>query len=593
MTTNDKLKAVRAEMMKQGVDAIIVPTGDPHQNEYLPEFYKSRAWVSGFSGSAGTVVITMDHAGLWTDSRYFLQAEMQLADSEFVLHKLIVQGAPEFAEWLQKNLGHGKTIGFDSRVMALGTASNLIERFEKAGFNVNTEADPIGNAWTNRPAISAAMVFEHDQSYAGLSRMQKISMIRKEMLGYGADYFLVTALDDIGWLLNLRGRDIECNPVFISYVLISPEKVYLFVDPNKISPELEATLLADNIKIKDYGSIDHYLAEIQSSSSILISPNSISFNLFQKINTHNIIQKDSPVMIAKSIKNEIEQGHIRRSMVKDGIALTHFFMWLEKELAAGNDHTEYDLAQQLIHFRSQQEGYYGESFDAIIGYNGNGAIIHYKPEKETAAVIKPNGVLLVDSGGQYLDGTTDITRTIALSEPTALIKDHYTRVLKGHIGIATAIFPKGTRGIQLDILARQFLWEKLITYNHGTGHGVGFFMNVHEPPQGITNALGERGVTPIAVGTFTSNEPGFYLEGSHGIRIENLVLCHPMPQNNDFLYFETVTLFPIDKTMIDMSIMTPGEINWLNNYHAKVYNEFIPFLDEESKKWLQEKCSTL
>lgn len=268
-------------------------------------------------------------------------------------------------------------------------------------------------------------------------------------------------------------------------------------------------------------------------------------------------------------------------------------MWLEKEFAAENTHTEYDLAMKLMEFRSQQPGYYGESFDAIIGYNGNGAIIHYKPEKDTAATVKPSGVLLVDSGGQYLDGTTDITRTIALSEPSANVKDHYTRVLKGHIAIANVVFPRGTRGIQLDILARQFLWEKKITYNHGTGHGVGFFMNVHEPPQGITNGLGERGITPIAPGTLTSNEPGFYEEGSHGIRIENLVLCQPVEDSTDFLEFETVTLFPIDTTMIDMNIMSNSEISWLNNYHARVFRELKPFLDNDGVQWLEMKCAPL
>lgn len=593
MNTNEKLKAVRAEMIKMGVDAIIVPTGDPHQNEYLPDYYKSREWISGFSGSAGNVVITQDHAGLWTDSRYFLQGEMQLAGSDFVLHKLAVQGAPEFADWIVKNVGPHKTVGFDSKVMALGSVNSLKEKLEQNGLKINAEADPIGNVWHDRPAISGEAIFEHDQKFAGLSRMLKITMIRKEMENMGADYFLVTALDDIGWLLNLRGRDIACNPVFLSFVLISPEKVYLFIESNKVSSELKEVLALDNISLKNYENIGNYLAEINPENSVLISPASISYYLYQQINTKHIIQRDSPIMIAKSVKNEIEQEHIRQSMVKDGVALTYFFKWLEEELATGNEHTEYDLAQQLIHFRGQQEGYYGESFDAIIGYNANGAIIHYKPEKETSAVVKPSGVLLVDSGGQYTDGTTDITRTVALSAPGAEVKDHYTRVLKGHIALANVIFPRGTRGIQLDILARQFLWEQKLTYNHGTGHGVGFFMNVHEPPQGITNGLGERGITPLAPGTLTSNEPGFYQEGSHGIRIENLVLCQPVPMNNDYLHFETVTLFPIDTTLIDKNIMTEVEINWLNNYHARVFNQLLPHLDEATKNWLELKCARI
>lgn len=580
-------------MIKAGIDAIVIPTGDPHQNEYLPDYYKTRSWISGFTGSTGTAVITMDHAGIWTDARYFLQAEMQLSDSDFVLQKLKVQGAAEHADWLVNHLDKGSTVACDGNVMSLGAVNQLKDKFDPAGIKLRTDFDPFSKIWTDRPPLSKEKIFSHALEFAGMSRMLKISMIRDEMKNVGADYFLVTALDDIGWLLNLRGRDIECNPVFNSYVLISPEKVYLFIDTEKVSEELKVELELDNIRLKDYGSISHYLAEIDASNSILISPASISYSLFSQINTTHVVQKDSPVMLAKSIKNKVEQEHIRKSMVKDGVALTHFFMWLEKEFAAERTHSEYDLAMKLIEFRSKQDGYYGESFDAIIGYNGNGAIIHYKPEESTAATVRPNGVLLVDSGGQYLDGTTDITRTIALSEPSAKVKDHYTRVLKGHIAIANVMFPRGTRGIQLDILARQFLWEKKITYNHGTGHGVGFFMNVHEPPQGITNGLGERGITPIAPGSLTSNEPGFYEEGSHGIRIENLILCQPVEGSTDFLEFETVTLFPIDTSMIDMNIMTNGEISWLNNYHSRVFRELKPFLDGEAKQWLEMKCAPL
>jgi len=593
MSIDDRLKAVRAEMLAGGIDALIVPTGDPHQNEYLPEFYKTRSWISGFTGSAGTAVITRDHAGIWTDSRYFLQAEMQMADSEFVLHKLLVQGAPEYADWIISQLGPHSVVGFDSNVMALGLVDILSAKFEAAGIGINPDFDPFKVVWKDRPGLSQEPVFELDVSYAGLTRMMKITAIREEMHKFDADYYLVTALDDIAWLLNLRGRDIECNPVFLSYVLISPEKVYLFIDAEKVGSELTDKLAEDNIRIKPYGSVANYLAEISPEHSILISPATISYGLYQKIHTQKIIQRDSPVMIAKSVKNGIEQNHVRKAMVKDGVALACFFKWLEETLSSGNTPTEYDLAQKLIEFRSRQAGYYGESFDAIIGYNANGAIIHYKPEKDSAAPVRPEGVLLVDSGGQYNDGTTDITRTIALSPVSGKIRDHYTRVLKGHIAIASAIFPKGTRGIQLDILARQFLWQEKITYNHGTGHGVGFFLNVHEPPQGITNGLGERGITPIAPGTLTSNEPGFYEEGSHGIRIENLVFCQPVPGHDGFLEFETVTLFPIDTTMIDVRIMSPEEIRWLNDYHKRVFEELSTQLDDETRSWLERKCASL
>ncbi|HQW97256.1 MAG TPA: aminopeptidase P family protein [Saprospiraceae bacterium] len=593
MDTNDKLKLLRAEMLRQNVDAMIVPTGDPHQNEYLPEYYKSRSWISGFTGSAGTAVITMNHAGVWTDSRYFLQAEMQMANSEFQLHKLNVQGSPEYADWLVEHLGSHKVVGFDAHVMPLGLVNMLQVTFDEAGISVKTDFEPFDTIWQDRPALSEASVFELDVTFAGASRAEKIARMRDEMRKHKAEYYLVTALDDIAWLLNLRGRDIECNPVFISYVLFSPEKVYLFIDKNKVDASLTDKLQSDNIFIKDYEAIHHYVAEINAESSILISPASISYGLYQQIKCRDIIQKDSPIMLAKSIKNKVEQGHIKNAMIKDGRALTHFFMWLEDALKQGKTPTEYELSRQLIVFRSQQEGYYGESFDAIIGYRGNGAIIHYKPEKETSVPVHPEGVLLVDSGGQYTDGTTDITRTIALSEVSDEIKDHYTRVLKGHIAVAAAIFPKGTRGIQLDTLARQFLWQKKITYSHGTGHGVGFFLNVHEPPQGITNGLGERGITIIAPGSLTSNEPGYYKQDSHGIRTENLVICHETKDNPDFLYFDTVTVFPIDKTMIDSSIMLPDEINWLNSYHQRVYDELAPGLDDNARIWLKAKCEPL
>lgn len=593
MNVNDKLKLLREQMLLRNIDAFIVPTGDPHQNEYLPEHYKTRAWISGFTGSAGTAVITMNYAGVWTDSRYFLQAEMQMADSEFELQKLVVQGAPEYADWLLNNLSAGKVVAFDAQVMPLGLVNLLQEKFENAGIKLVTDFEPFQTIWKSRPALSDEKIFELDVKYAGLSRKAKLDRIYNEVKRLGAKYYLVTALDDIAWLLNLRGRDIECNPVFLSYVLFGPEKVYLFVNKDKLAADLIATLESENVRIKPYHAINSFVAEINPDDAILISPASVSYGLFKSIASNHIIRGDSPIMHAKSIKNEVEQRNIRHAMVKDGRALTHFFMWLENALNSGETPTEYQLAGKLIEFRSMQEGYYGESFDAIIGYNGNGAIIHYKPEKETSAQVKPRGVLLVDSGGQYSDGTTDITRTIALSEVSDEIKDHYTRVLKGHIAVAAITFPKGTRGIQLDTLARQFLWEKEITYNHGTGHGVGFFLNVHEPPQGITNGLGERGVTVILPGSLTSNEPGYYKKDSHGIRTENLVLCHEVEGNPDFLYFETVTVFPIDKALIDTSIMRPDEIKWLNDYHQMVFEKLSPGMSEEAQEWLRIKCAPL
>lgn len=588
-----KLKALRMKMIEMGIDALIIPTGDPHQNEYLPEFYKTRQWISGFTGSAGTVVVTQDHAGLWTDGRYFLQADMQLAGTEFVLHKLIVQGAAEYADWLAVNLVKGSVISVDGNTLAIGASDILQEKLEATGQKYKITTDLFAGIWPDRPPLSVEQIFEHDVAYAGMARAQKIESIRQKMAEKNANYLLITALDDIAWLLNLRGRDIECNPVFNAYVLISPEKTILFIDQQKISPSLKDLLSADNIGIETYESINNFLTKISPDDTIQVSPASLSTALFSAIKTPNIIRADSPVMHAKAQKNFVEQSHIRTAMAKDGAALVSFFQWLEVALKGGDTPTEYDLAQKLIEFRSQQPGYYGESFDAIIGYRANGAIIHYKPEKLTSATIKPEGLLLVDSGGQYVDGTTDITRTIALGQPNDFERKCFTLVLKGNIAVSKAVFLAGTRGIQLDILARQFLWEHHLTYGHGTGHGVGFFLNVHEPPQGIVNGLGERGVTPITIGSLTSNEPGYYKEGAFGIRIENLLICQPSDADGNYLQFETVTLFPIDKTLIDASLMSKEEIAWLNQYHAKVLESISPYLNASGKSWLTDKCSPI
>lgn len=595
MQVKDRIVALRELMKANHWDAVLFLSGDPHQNEYLPEYYKSRAWISGFTGSAGTVVITKDHGGLWTDARYFLQAEQQLAGSGIELHKLKVQGAPEYGEWIAAHLPVGSIVCCDGNTISVGAAETLQSIFATKNIKLVTEQDPVATLWLDRPAKGNSTVFDHPVKYAGVSRMDKINNIRSQMDKAGVSHYLVTALDDVAWLLNLRGQDIPCNPVFMSYVLIGPGDVKFFVDSSRISQELINELKKQNIFIESYEHINSYLSAISADKSVMINPSSLSESLSRSLSHTRVVAADSFIKQAKAIKNETEQQWIRRSMAKDGVALTKFFIWLDDQLASGKTPTEYDLAQQLIICRATQENYIGESFDAIVGYKGNGAIIHYKPEKETAATVRPGGVLLVDSGGQYLDGTTDITRTISLGSPTAHEIHMNTLVLKGHIALATARFPEGTRGVQLDILARQALWNEGYNYLHGTGHGVGFFLNVHEPPQGFVNTLVERGTTPMAPGQLSSNEPGYYEKDSFGIRIENLVLCQLEKETEfgKFYHFETVTLFPIDKALIDKSLLTESELKWFNDYHQKVYAELSTGLNASEQNWLRDKCSAL
>lgn len=595
MEVKERIAALRDVMRAHGWDAVLFLSGDPHQNEYLPEYYKSRAWISGFTGSAGTVVITQDHGGLWTDARYFLQADQQLVGSGVELHKLQVQGAPEYGEWLAAHLPAGAVVCCDGNTISVGAADALRGIFAEKKIRVSTDSDPVDTLWKDRPAKGSSTVFDLPVKYAGVSRTDKINKIRSQVQSAGATHYLVTALDDIAWLLNLRGQDIQCNPVFLSYVLIQPESVVFFVDDSRISAEILRELDTQGIHTQRYEGVKAFLSSLTSDDAVMINPGSLSETLSRSLSHTRVIAADSLIKHAKSIKNETEQKWIREAMIKDGVALTKFFIWLEKELAAGHTPAEYDLAQQLMVCRGTQSDYIGESFDAIVGYRGNGAIIHYKPEQETAAQVRPGGVLLVDSGGQYLDGTTDITRTITLGDPTAHEIHMNTLVLKGHIGLAMARFPEGTRGVQLDILARQALWQEGYNYLHGTGHGVGFFLNVHEPPQGFVNTLVERGTTPMAAGQLSSNEPGYYEKDAFGIRIENLVLCQLERETEfgKFYHFETVTLFPIDKALIDKGLLSPAELQWLNDYHQRVYERLSPGLDMEEQNWLKDKCNAL
>lgn len=593
---NDRIALLRTKMRELNLDAYLIPSSDPHQSEYVAEHWESRTWLSGFTGSAGIMVVTLDHAGLWTDSRYFLQAEEELSTNEAVLHKQQVPYAPEHIPWLIEQLGEGSTVGCDGYLFSLGELKGIEKQFAQKNIKLNYTVDIVAEIWEDRPAIPLDDVFEHDAAMAGKTRVEKLAEVRAKVEAAGANAYLVSTLDDIAWALNIRSSDVAYNPVCISYLVIEKDRTYWFVNTSKVSAALVGEMEAQGIYLKAYDAVEAYLKELGADTKLLVDPSSINARLYEAIPGVSIVNGENIIRSLKAIKNETEVGHIRNAMEKDGVALVRFYRWMEATLAAGETIGEAAAAKKLAGFRAEQAGYFGESFGAIVGYNGNGAIVHYSPEEGKCAQIESNGMLLLDSGGQYQDGTTDITRTTALSDPTDEQKTNYTLVLKGNIALDSAKFPVGTSGAQLDTLARMFLWNEGLNYGHGTGHGVGFFLNVHEPPQGITpNPRTSRGQNPIEAGMLTSNEPGFYKTGEYGIRIENLVLCVEAEENEfgKFLGFETMTLFPIDTSLIKMELLNDNEKQWLNDYHKMVFERISPSLDEQEKQWLAEKCKAI
>lgn len=588
---NSRIQSIREMMKSKNIDAYIIHTADPHQSEYLAPHWQSREWATGFTGSAGTAIITQTHAGLWTDSRYFIQAETELMNSEIVLHKIKNRALPQHITWLSNNLAANQIVAIDSSTISLARKNQYESILKKSNLKIKLTNDLISNVWKDRPPLPTATVFGHDLEYTGMSRRAKLDFIKKEMTTLNCNYHLITTLDDIAWILNLRGRDIECNPVFISFLLISQEKSYLFINEKKIPSELRTALESDHINIMPYDRIASHLKNLSQTDNILLDTSTINVSLYDALKNPTIVKGKMPSRLAKSMKNDVEIDNLKKCMIKDGVALTHAFYKLENLLNNGQYPKENEFADILAECRSQQPKYYGESFNAIVGYNANGAIVHYHPQESTSATIKKDGVLLVDSGGQYHDGTTDITRTMALSAPTIQQKRSYTNVLKGHIALANAVFPEGTTGGQLDILARQFLWNNQTNFLHGTGHGVGYFLNVHEGPQSISPAQSMMTKTPIELGMVTSNEPGYYEKGEYGIRIENLILTVEISEG--YYGFETITLFPIDTTLIDISLMTTEEITWINNYHQKVFNKLLPSLEKKYHEWLRDKCQKI
>lgn len=590
-TINNRIAALRAHIAQEQIQAFIIPSTDPHLSEYVAPHWQSREWISGFTGSAGTVVVTTKDAGLWTDSRYFLQAARQLEGTCITLYKEMLPETPNIPEFLSAHLQEGDCVGIDGKMFSAEEVEHLQKELKKSGIRIKSIADPMQLLWTDRPAMPLAPAFVYDTKYAGMSFTEKLPAVRQAMEAAGADSLLLSALDEIAWLLNIRGNDVHCNPVVVSYLLIEKDKVNYFVQPQKVTPELAEYFSANGISVHPYEEIGHYLNSF-NAHSILMNPAKTNYAIYSAIRPGClIINGASPVALLKAIRNKQEIAGIHAAMQRDGVALVKFLKWLDEAVPAGKE-TEISVDKKLHTFRAAQPLYMGESFDTIAGYKEHGAIVHYEATPETDVTLKPEGFLLLDSGAQYLDGTTDITRTIALGPLTEEEKTDYTLILKGHIALAMAVFPEGTRGAQLDVLARMPIWKKRMNYLHGTGHGVGHFLNVHEGPQSI-----RMNENPVALqpGMVTSNEPGVYKAGSHGIRTENLVLTVPASEGmfGKYLKFETLTLCPICRKGIIKELLTAEEIGWLNDYHRTVYEKLSPDLNNDEREWLKEACKAV
>ena len=586
----DRLSALREVMKQNGVSATIIPGTDPHGSEYLPNRWKERTWISGFNGSAGTAVVTLEKAAVWTDSRYFIQAEDKLKDTTFELMKMRMPETPSINEWIISQLKEGEVVGLNPQMFAHNA---FAENFKEFSFNQLSvkNIDLIDLAWQNRPALPENPFYIYDVKFAGKSASEKISEVRNEMKKANTNVYIMNSLDEIAWLFNIRGNDVNYNPLTISYAAVDTENAYLFIDEAKVTPETKTALANEGITIQPYLAIYDYLKNQNEKSHVLVDGNRINQSLYEAISASSTINLvASPVTNLKSVKNEIEQEGFRNAMVKDGVALTKFFMWLEENI--DNNINEVTVDEQLKFFRSQQENCKGASFGTICGYADHGAMNHYSASPETAYTLGRKEMLLIDSGAQFLEGTTDITRTLMLGEPTAQQKTDYTLVLKGNIGLSEAIFPVNSRGSLLDVLSRKALWENGFNYGHGTGHGVGHFLCVHEGPQSIRL---EENLTPLKAGMVLSNEPGLYRDGEYGIRIENLMIVQPAmsTQFGDFLKFEIITVFPIEKNLIDVNLMANEEITWLNTYHQFVFEKISPFLEEKETAWLKEKCEAI
>lgn len=594
MKINDKIALLREEMKQHGMSAYIIPSSDAHMSEYVATHWQGRAYLSGFTGSAGTLVVTLTESGLWTDGRYFIQAEQELKGSEIKLFRIAQPNVPTINEYLVRVLNEGETVGFDGKCLSVGLVKEHIQSLQVKNVKVVGEYDLLDKIWNDRPAIPATEVFVHETQYTGYSCAEKLEMVRKEMKKVGSNGYVLTALGSIAWLFNVRGDDILFNPLVVSYAFVTETEAYLFVDHERLSPAVISYLTKNGVTLKDYQEIEVILSDSTLSGAILCPMDTMNYylyNLLGKQGTISIIEGHDLVNDLKAIKNDTEIKNTRQAQIKDSVALVGAVCEVYDKLNSAEGITEYEVREILEIYRRRQPLNYGSSFGAIVAYGANAAMMHYNPTKENCSKLEKKGLLLIDSGGQYLDGTTDITRTFVLGPLTDEERLHYTLVLKGHINLSRAVFQKGCTGGNLDILARQPIWEYGFDYRCGTGHGVSYFGGVHEGPQGFRLTQ----TVPLKPGMMTTNEPGIYEEGRHGIRIENtlLVIERNETEYGQFYEFETISYFPIDTKAIVVELMTAAELEWLNNYHQQVFELLAPHLEGQQLKWLEEQVKPL
>ena len=592
----ERIHALRMTFRPNNIKAFIIPSTDPHLSEYVAPYWMSREWISGFTGSAGTAVILMDKAGLWTDSRYFLQAEKELEGSGITLYKEMLPETPSITKFLCQNLKPGESVSIDGKMFSVQQVEQMKEDLAPYQLQVNLFGDPLKNIWKDRPSMPDAPAFIYDVKYAGKSCGEKVAAIRTELKKKGIFALFLSSLDEIAWTLNLRGSDVHCNPVIVSYLLVTQDEVVYFISPEKITQEVNEYLQEQQVSLRKYDEAESFLNSF-TGENILIDPKKTNYAIYSAINPAcKVVRGESPVTLLKAIRNEQEIAGIHHAMQRDGVALVKFLKWLEASVLSGKE-TELSVDRKLHEFRAAQPLYMGESFDTIAGYKEHGAIVHYSATEESDVTLQSKGFLLLDSGAQYLDGTTDITRTIALGELTEEEKEHFTLVLISMLRLKEVKFLYGCRGLSLDYVAREPFWSRGLNFDHGTGHGVGYLLNVHERPNGIRFRMvperHDNGV--LEAGMITSDEPGLYIEGSHGIRTENLILCVKDEKNQygQFMKFEFLTFVPVDKDAVVKELMTERDIALLNAYHKEVFEKISPYMDDQEKEWLRKATAPI
>lgn len=584
MNASNRLTGIRRLMDREGIDAYVIPSSDPHQSEYPPEYWKARAWMTGFTGSSGTAVVGKDWAGVWTDSRYYLEAESAIAGTEFELFPIGKKDVLDYPEHLASTLRDGAVVGFCGDVLSVADQRKLDAQLRKANVSTKATGDLVGEIWSDRPALPVGAVYEHPTEFAGRTRSEKLDLVHDRLEALECEWTVVATLDDIAWLLNLRGEDVEYNPVFLAFAVVGRDSVTLCVDGTKVPPAIVDSLHADGVSLAEYGDIERLVDEIPAAATVSCDPGRLSFALYERIRAgHNVRDEVNPTTELKARKNDAELANLRRCMVRDGAAMAEFLCWISSAVESEEAIDEYEAGRKLREFRSRRDRFVSESFNTISAYNEHGPIVHYAAPEYGSSPLRQGGIYLVDSGGQYLDGTTDITRTIVLGSPTPDQRRDFTLVLKSHIALATVRFPRGTTGHELDSICRLPLWDRRINYGHGTGHGVGYFLNVHEGPQRISPT---PNTVALDVGMLISNEPGLYRRDKYGIRIENLIAVQSDGEGDfgEFLSFETLTLCPIDRTLIDLSLLTEKERSWINEYHRTVRDALENEVD--CREWL-------